>query len=75
MCELSAISSFYSQIVLRRGLPFLLEVPNEITITAIEEARTGHDQKNSPSAAVSVGRIARAITRRLASRTDATVVA
>jgi DNA-damage-inducible protein J len=40
----AAISSFYSQIVLRRGLPFLLEVPNEVTITAIEEARTGHDQ-------------------------------
>ena len=40
----AAISTFYSQIVLRRGLPFLVEVPNEITIAAIEEARSGQDQ-------------------------------
>ena len=40
----AAISTFYSQIVLRRGLPFLVEVPNEVTIAAIEEARSGDDQ-------------------------------
>jgi DNA-damage-inducible protein J len=40
----AAISTFYSQIVLRRGLPFLVEVPNEITIAAIEEARSGQDR-------------------------------
>jgi DNA-damage-inducible protein J len=39
----AAISTFYSQIVLRRGLPFLVAVPNETTITAIEEARRGTD--------------------------------
>ena len=37
-----AISTFYSQIVLRRGLPFLVEVPNEATAGAIHEARSGH---------------------------------
>jgi DNA-damage-inducible protein J len=37
----TAISTFYSQIVLRRGLPFLLEVPNEATAAAIGEARHG----------------------------------
>lgn len=37
----AAISTFYSQIVLRRGLPFLLEVPNEATAAAIDEARRG----------------------------------
>lgn len=37
----SAISSFYKQIVMRRGLPFALEVPNAQTIVAIQEARRG----------------------------------
>jgi DNA-damage-inducible protein J len=40
----AAISSFYSQIVLRRGLPFPVEVPNEVTGAAIEEARSGGGQ-------------------------------
>jgi DNA-damage-inducible protein J len=39
----AAISTFYSQIVLRRGLPFLLEVPNEETVAAIEDVRRGND--------------------------------
>jgi DNA-damage-inducible protein J len=39
----AAISTFYSQIVLRRGLPFLVEVPNETTIAALEEARRDAD--------------------------------
>ncbi|HUG17204.1 MAG TPA: type II toxin-antitoxin system RelB/DinJ family antitoxin [Thermomicrobiales bacterium] len=39
----AAISTFYSQIVLRRGLPFLVEVPNEVTVGAIEDARRGHN--------------------------------
>lgn len=40
----AAISSFYSQIVLRRGLPFPVEVPNEVTAAAIEVARSGRGQ-------------------------------
>jgi DNA-damage-inducible protein J len=37
----TAINMFYSQIVLRRGLPFPVEVPNAATREAMEEARSG----------------------------------
>jgi DNA-damage-inducible protein J len=57
----AAISAFYSQIVLRRGLPFLVEVPNDITVAAIEDARSGHDQIE---AADLKGLIAQLLTKR-----------
>ena len=37
-----AITLFYRQVELRRGLPFAVELPNETTIAALEEA----DQKD-----------------------------
>ncbi len=34
-----AITLFYRQVELRRGLPFPVELPNEATVQALEEAR------------------------------------
>jgi DNA-damage-inducible protein J len=36
-----AITMFYSQINLRRGLPFPVEIPNEVTRQAIQDAVNG----------------------------------
>jgi len=36
-----AITLFYKQVHMRRGIPFPVEIPNKETIEAIEEARTG----------------------------------
>ncbi len=36
-----AITMFYKQVHLRRGIPFSLEIPNEVTVKAIEESRAG----------------------------------
>ncbi|MDG2990652.1 type II toxin-antitoxin system RelB/DinJ family antitoxin [Candidatus Synechococcus calcipolaris G9] len=33
-----AIRMLYQQVILRRGLPFAVEIPNEITLAAIAEA-------------------------------------
>jgi DNA-damage-inducible protein J len=57
----AAISSFYSQIVLRRGLPFLVEVPNKVTVAAIEDARSGQGQID---AADLKGLLAQLLTKR-----------
>ena len=35
-----AISMFYKQVQLRRGIPFPVEIPNETTQAAIREARS-----------------------------------
>ena len=35
-----AITLFYKQVDLERGLPFAVRVPNEATIEALEQART-----------------------------------
>jgi DNA-damage-inducible protein J len=35
-----AIALFYKQVVLQRGLPFSVKVPNEVTKKALEDART-----------------------------------
>ncbi len=35
-----AITLFYKQVELERGLPFAVRVPNEATVKALEEART-----------------------------------
>lgn len=34
-----AIRMFYTQITLRNGLPFDVAIPNDVTITALEESR------------------------------------
>ena len=35
-----AITLFYKQVELERGLPFVVRVPNEVTVEALEQART-----------------------------------
>jgi DNA-damage-inducible protein J len=35
-----AITLFYKQVELERGLPFAVRVPNQVTVEALEEART-----------------------------------
>jgi DNA-damage-inducible protein J len=35
-----AITLFYKQVELERGLPFAVRVPNDVTVKALEEART-----------------------------------
>ena len=35
-----AITLFYKQVELERGLPFAVRVPNDVTMNALEEART-----------------------------------
>jgi len=35
-----AITLFYKQVELQRGLPFNVRIPNEVTLQALEEART-----------------------------------
>lgn len=36
-----AISLFYKQVSLRRGIPFPVELPNEVTQNAIQDSREG----------------------------------
>ncbi|WP_130471808.1 type II toxin-antitoxin system RelB/DinJ family antitoxin [Candidatus Magnetaquicoccus inordinatus] len=38
-----AITMFYRQVVLHRGLPFLVRLPNETTQSAMMDALNGHD--------------------------------
>lgn len=38
-----AIRLFYTQIALRNGLPFAVEIPNEETESALKESRSGGD--------------------------------
>jgi DNA-damage-inducible protein J len=35
-----AITLFYKQVELERGLPFLVRLPNDVTAEALEQART-----------------------------------
>lgn len=35
-----AITIFYKQVELQRGLPFEVKIPNELTLQALEDART-----------------------------------
>ena len=35
-----AITLFYKHVELERGLPFVVRVPNEVTVEALEQART-----------------------------------
>ena len=37
-----AITLFYKQVELQQGLPFAVKIPNDVTIQALEEARSGN---------------------------------
>ena len=41
-----AIRIFYRQISLRHGLPFSVEIPNELTRVTLEKSRNGKDIKH-----------------------------
>ena len=41
-----AITIFYKQVELQRGLPFGIQIPNETTAQALEEARTRQNLAN-----------------------------
>jgi len=38
-----AITMFYSQVNLRQGIPFPVEIPNEVTMKTISDAEAGID--------------------------------
>ena len=38
-----AITLFYRQVILRRGLPFNVELPNEVTADTIRKSRQGKE--------------------------------
>ena len=40
-----AITLFYTQVTLQRGLPFEVKIPNKATQTAMREAQEGRDLK------------------------------
>lgn len=42
-----AINALYAQIVLRRGIPFELKIPNDITLQAIHELENGEGERFS----------------------------
>lgn len=41
----TAFELFYRQIIMNRGLPFDVRIPNATTRKAIEDARKGHGEK------------------------------
>ena len=43
MTATQAITLFYKQVEMERGLPFAVRVPNDETVAALEQARTRHD--------------------------------
>lgn len=49
LSESEAVRLFYKNVVLFRGLPFSLNIPNLETKSAIEEARSGEVSKNYSS--------------------------
>jgi len=38
-----AISMFFRQIVLHKGIPFEIKIPNDVTLTTIEKLEAGED--------------------------------
>jgi antitoxin component of RelBE/YafQ-DinJ toxin-antitoxin module len=44
-----AIRMFYTQITLRNGLPFDVAIPNDETIKALEDSRSGRDHRTAIS--------------------------
>jgi DNA-damage-inducible protein J len=51
MTPTEAITLFYKQVKLHRGLPFPVRIPNKETIRAIRETRTGKNVKKMTAAA------------------------
>lgn len=45
-----AINLFYAQVTLRKALPFLVEIPNEETLKAMDKAARGEDLVYSKNA-------------------------
>jgi len=41
-----AINIYYRQIIIRNGIPFSLEIPNETTLNAVEEVESGKIKKS-----------------------------
>ena len=39
MTATQAITLFYKQVEIERGLPFVVRVPNDVTVHALEQAR------------------------------------
>ena len=50
MSPTEAIRMFYTQITLRNGLPFSVEIPNEETEQALIDSRSGHNLERFDSA-------------------------
>ena len=50
MSPTEAIRMFYTQITLRNGLPFPVEIPNEETEEALEDSRSGRNLERFESA-------------------------
>lgn len=50
MSPTEAIRMFYTQITLRNGLPFTVEIPNEETEKALEDSRSGRNLERFESA-------------------------
>lgn len=50
MSPTEAIRMFYTQITLRNGLPFTVEIPNEETERALEDSRSGRNLERFESA-------------------------
>ena len=46
-----AINALFSQIALRKGLPFEVEIPNKLTLKTLEESAKGKNVKRFASAA------------------------
>lgn len=44
-----AINIYYRQIIIRNGIPFSLEIPNETTLNAVEEVKGGFKRQNHKS--------------------------
>ena len=48
----TAFELFYRQIIMNRGLPFDVRIPNETTRRAVEDARKGHGEKFATTGAL-----------------------
>lgn len=49
MSTTDAISIFLSQVVLNKGLPFDVKIPNKTTLAAIDEVRSGKGKRYTSS--------------------------
>ena len=41
-----AITLFYKQVELQQGLPFIVRIPNDLTVKALEDARSRSNMEN-----------------------------